>query len=141
MFMDATKKITALFDCDGVIVDTEGQYTVFWNEMGQKYVNDANFGSKVKGQTLVQIYDKYFAGEPEKQRDITEALNRFRLRGLEKVKTEFTLVAIAHNLRKLAKKNSFLLFLTYFWRITFPKEIIEKTKDVLKIKMDNKRAA
>ena len=37
MFMDATKKITALFDCDGVIVDTEGQYTVFWNEMGQKY--------------------------------------------------------------------------------------------------------
>ena len=71
MFMDATKKITALFDCDGVIVDTEGQYTVFWNEMGQKYVNDANFGSKVKGQTLVQIYDKYFAGEPEKQRDIT----------------------------------------------------------------------
>ena len=22
--MDATKKITALFDCDGVIVDTEG---------------------------------------------------------------------------------------------------------------------
>ena len=69
------------------------------------------------------------------------AWNRFRLRGLEKVKTEFTLVAIAHNLRKLAKKNSFLLFLTYFWRITFPKEIIEKTKDVLKIKMDNKRAA
>ena len=80
MFMDATKKITALFDCDGVIVDTEGQYTVFWNEMGQKYVNDANFGSKVKGQTLVQIYDKYFAGEPEKQRDITEALNRFEIK-------------------------------------------------------------
>ena len=80
MFMDATKKKTALFDCDGVIVDTEGQYTVFWNEMGQKYVNDANFGSKVKGQTLVQIYDKYFAGEPEKQRDITEALNRFEIK-------------------------------------------------------------
>ena len=80
MFMDATKKITALFDCDGVIVDTEGQYTVFWNEMGQKYVNDANFGSKVKGQTLVQIYDKYFAGESEKQRDITEALNRFEIK-------------------------------------------------------------
>ena len=62
MFMDATKKITALFDCDGVIVDTEGQYTVFWNEMGQKYVNDENFGSK------------------EKQRDITEALNRFEIK-------------------------------------------------------------
>ena len=48
--------------------------------MGQKYVNDENFGSKVKGQTLVQIYDKYFAGEPEKQRDITEALNRFEIK-------------------------------------------------------------
>jgi transposase len=32
--------------------------------------------------------------------------NRFRLRGLEKVKLEFTLVAIAHNLRKWAKKHA-----------------------------------
>lgn len=31
--------------------------------------------------------------------------NRFKLRGLEKVRIEFTLVAIAHNLRKLAKKT------------------------------------
>ncbi len=69
------------------------------------------------------------------------AWNRFRLRGLEKVKTEFTLVAIAHNLRKLAKKVSSLLFFTYFCRITSRRETIEKTKDVLKIKMDNKRAA
>ena len=69
------------------------------------------------------------------------AWNRFRLRGLEKVKTEFTLVAIAHNLRKLAKKVSSLLFFTYFCRITSRKEIIEKNKDGLKIKMDNKRAA
>lgn len=32
--------------------------------------------------------------------------NRFRLRGLEKVNIEFTLVAIAHNLRKWAKKHA-----------------------------------
>ena len=69
------------------------------------------------------------------------AWNRFRLRGLEKVKTEFTLVAIAHNLRKLAKKVSSLLFFTYFCRITSRKEIIEKNKDGVKIKMDYKRAA
>ena len=69
------------------------------------------------------------------------AWNRFRLRGLEKVKTEFTLVAIAHNLRKLAKKVSSLLFFTYFCRITSRKEIIEKNKDGFNIKMDNKRAA
>lgn len=41
--------------------------------------------------------------------------NRFRLRGLEKVNIEFTLIAIAHNLRKLAKKAcsyAFLLLIT-----------------------------
>ena len=37
--------------------------------------------------------------------------SRFRLRGLEKVTIEFTLVAIAHNLRKLAKKAG----LSSFW--------------------------
>ena len=69
------------------------------------------------------------------------AWNRFRLRGLEKVKTEFTLAAIAHNLRKLAKKVSALFFFTYFCRITSRKKIIEKNKDGFKIKMDNRRAA
>lgn len=37
--------------------------------------------------------------------------SRFRLRSLEKVKIEFTLVAIAHNLRKLAKKAGLSLSL------------------------------
>jgi len=40
------------------------------------------------------------------------AWNRFRLRGMEKVKIEFTLVAIAHNLRKLAKIADFSLLLS-----------------------------
>lgn len=43
--------------------------------------------------------------------------NRFRLRGLEKVNIEFTLVAIAHNLRKMARKaglSSLLLKITVF---------------------------
>ena len=47
--------------------------------------------------------------------------NRFRLRGLEKVKIEFTLVAIAHNLRKLAKKNSLSFFLQLTVAIFFIK--------------------
>ncbi len=69
------------------------------------------------------------------------AWNRFRLRGLEKVKTEFTLVAIAHNLRKLAKKASSLLFFIYFCWITYRRESIEKTKEVFKMKRENKQAA
>lgn len=54
--------------------------------------------------------------------------NRFRLRGLEKVNIEFTLVAIAHNLRKLAKKACISLLLT---------RIIEKilAKENLHIKL------
>ena len=30
--MDTTKIIAVLFDFDGVIMDTETQYTVFWDE-------------------------------------------------------------------------------------------------------------
>ena len=35
--MNTTKTIAALFDFDGVIMDTETQYTVFWDEQGRKY--------------------------------------------------------------------------------------------------------
>ena len=38
--MDTTKTIAALFDFDGVIMDTETQYTVFWDEQGRKYLNE-----------------------------------------------------------------------------------------------------
>ena len=36
--MNTTKTIAALFDFDGVIMDTETQYTVFWDEQGRKYL-------------------------------------------------------------------------------------------------------
>ena len=58
--MDTTKTIAALFDFDGVIMDTETQYTVFWDEQGRKYLNEEDFGRRIKGQTLTQIYEKYF---------------------------------------------------------------------------------
>ena len=57
--MDTTKTIAALFDFDGVIMDTETQYTVFWDEQGRKYLNEEDFGRRIKGQTLTQIYEKY----------------------------------------------------------------------------------
>ena len=38
--MNTTKTIAALFDFDGVIMDTETQYTVFWDEQGRKYLNE-----------------------------------------------------------------------------------------------------
>lgn len=63
--MDTTKTIAALFDFDGVIMDTETQYTVFWDEQGRKYLNEEDFGRRIKGQTLTQIYEKYFCTSPK----------------------------------------------------------------------------
>ena len=75
--MNTTKAIAALFDFDGVIMDTETQYTVFWNEQGLKYLNEEDFGRRIKGQTLAQIYEKYFSTLPEAQQEITAKLNVF----------------------------------------------------------------
>lgn len=76
--MNSTRCIAALFDFDGVVVDTEPQYSIFWNEQGRKYHPELpEFGRMIKGQTLTQIYDRYFAGMEDVQREITEELNRF----------------------------------------------------------------
>ena len=43
----------ALFDLDGTLMDTEGQYTVFWGKMGAKYRPDVpNLEQVIKGTTL-----------------------------------------------------------------------------------------
>ena len=67
-----------LFDLDGVVFETESLYTSFWSEMKKEYCPEiADFEYIIKGQTLVQIYDKYFAGEEKKQQEITNKLNEF----------------------------------------------------------------
>ncbi len=64
-----------LFDLDGVVFDTEPLYTLFWRNMDKRLRPDIdNFEHVIKGLTLVQIYDKYFAGEVEKQKEITTIL-------------------------------------------------------------------
>lgn len=76
--MDLTKCVAALFDFDGVVMDTESQYSIFWNEVGKKYHSEyEEFGKIIKGQTLRQIYDRYFAGMEKEQTEITDGLNRF----------------------------------------------------------------
>ena len=68
----------ALFDFDGVLMDTEAQYTRFWDETGRKFVDMDGFGSMIKGQTLVQIFGKYFADRTEAElRAIEEAINEY----------------------------------------------------------------
>jgi HAD superfamily hydrolase (TIGR01509 family) len=68
----------ALFDLDGVIFDTEPQYTNFWHSQCQLYRPDIpGLENVIKGQTLVQIYDKYFGAVREQQPIITHRLNEF----------------------------------------------------------------
>lgn len=68
----------ALFDFDGVVMDTETGYTRFWTEIGIRYLNNPHFGMEIKGQTLTSIYERYFSGELEKVRlELTRELHRF----------------------------------------------------------------
>ena len=66
-----------LFDFDGVIADTETQYTEFWNRIGREYLGQEEFGHTIKGQTLVQIFGKYFDGMDREQEEIVPQLNEF----------------------------------------------------------------
>ena len=75
--MAETKSMAALFDFDGVVVDTETQYSVFWHKMGVDYLGMEDLEKRIKGQTLVYIYDTFFSGMDKEQQEITIALDRF----------------------------------------------------------------
>ena len=76
--MNNEKPIAALFDFDGVIMDTEPQYTLFWDAIGKIYYPEIeNFGHHIKGQSLKELYKNYF-GETEGLQDfITQKLLEF----------------------------------------------------------------
>lgn len=68
----------ALFDLDGVVFDTEPQYTIFWRQEARRYhpeIPDLEY--RIKGQTLTQIYDGFFADVADEQAAITRRLNEY----------------------------------------------------------------
>ena len=69
----------ALFDLDGVVFDTEPQYTVFWGSQCRLYHPEhPGLEHESKGSTLTQIYDRWFSGPLEaEQAVVTERLNAF----------------------------------------------------------------
>ena len=71
-------KIAALFDLDGVILDTESQYTIFWENIGLEYLGKAGFGTLIKGQTLTNIYENHFPDKSQHS-EITSRLNDFEI--------------------------------------------------------------
>lgn len=69
----------ALFDLDGVVFDTEPQYTGFWSAQSREFRPDyPGLEHVIKGQTLTEILENYFGGElASKHALIIERLNEF----------------------------------------------------------------
>lgn len=65
-----------LFDLDGVLIDTEGIYSKFWEKIGIDYqVPYPDFSDRIKGTTLPQILNNYFP--VEKHNEIVAQLEVF----------------------------------------------------------------
>ena len=76
-FMDMKK--VALFDLDGVVIDTEGQYTEFWETIGKRYCPEIpDFALRIKGMALVQILASQ-ASLQAHEKEIRRAIDEFEL--------------------------------------------------------------
>lgn len=69
----------ALFDLDGVVFDTEPQYSIFWGAICRQYHPEhPGLEHEIKGQTLTQIYDRWFSGDlAAEQESITSRLDAY----------------------------------------------------------------
>lgn len=69
--------IGALFDLDGVLIDSESTYTEFWAMTGLKYdLPSPTFAHDIKGCTLTNILNTYFP-DPEVQSGLIKAIHDF----------------------------------------------------------------
>jgi len=67
----------ALFDLDGVIVNTEPLYTIFWDQIGKDYRGEDNFAAKTKGATLVATLETFFSGREDVHKEIVRRIDKF----------------------------------------------------------------
>lgn len=66
-----------LFDLDGVLIDSEREYTRIWRAIAEKFTpakEEKDFALAIKGQTLRLILDTYFPGD-ELQQKVTAMLD------------------------------------------------------------------
>ena len=76
--MKALQCKAALFDLDGVVFDTEPQYTQFWGAECRRYhPEQPGLEQTIKGQTLTQIFERYFSDVAEEQAAIVQRLNDY----------------------------------------------------------------
>jgi len=80
-FKEMKQKVlkAALFDLDGVVFDTEPQYTLFWSAICRQYHPEhPGLEQEIKGSTLTQIYDCWFSGNLKKERpEVTKRLDAY----------------------------------------------------------------
>ena len=69
----------ALFDLDGVVFDTEPQYSVFWGEQCRLYHPEhPGLEHEIKGSTLEQIFEIGWKGALEQEwQNVVDRLNAF----------------------------------------------------------------
>jgi HAD superfamily hydrolase (TIGR01509 family) len=74
--MNAQFKV-ALFDLDGTLINTESQYTEFWERVGEELnLNIPNLAQIIKGRTLTSIFNKFIPSQ-ELQKEISLRLDLF----------------------------------------------------------------
>jgi len=67
--------MTILFDLDGVLLDTEPQYSRFWTQVGKElFPQYPDFAASVKGNTLRHIFDTWFPDDEEAQKAMRKRL-------------------------------------------------------------------
>lgn len=67
----------ALFDLDGVLIDSETLYTEFWRRVGEEHhLPSPTFAQDIKGTTLNDILETHFS-EPEVRESVNRLLHRF----------------------------------------------------------------
>lgn len=69
------KRFGALFDLDGVIVDSESLYTRFWTDIERRFpTGDPDYAFSIKGMTLSRILGNY---SEEVRPKVVEAIHDF----------------------------------------------------------------
>ena len=69
-----TKRCGVLFDLDGVLLDSEGKYSIFWAEMDQEHPTGIpNFAAYIKGFHLKRILG-YFANDAVREEVVDKLL-------------------------------------------------------------------
>ena len=72
---EKTKSCGVLFDLDGVLLDSEGQYSIFWEQMDREYPTGVeNFASFIKGFHLNRIL-AYFENDEVRQQVLDKLID------------------------------------------------------------------